>query len=514
MSFPQSLATLLATGAADAPAIGAPSRRTLTHGELRELVATTAARLQALGAKHGDRIAIVLANGAEMATCFLSVASCACAAPLNPGYREDEFRFYLGDLGARLLVVMRGADSPARTAAQALGIPIVELVPEVDGPAGRFQLATHQGNGLAVAGAEAASVGAAAGPEDVALLLHTSGTTARPKLVPLTQRNLCASADAVSRTLALDPADRALGIMPLFHIHGLVAGLLAPLAAGSSVFCAPGFDALKFFAWMDEWRPTWYSAVPTMHQAILARAGRNEDIVRRNRLRLLRSSSSAIPPSVAEQLEAVFGAPLVEAYGMTEAAHQMASNPLPPAPRKPGSVGLPAGAQIALLDAAGSLLPRGTTGEIAVRGPGVTAGYLGNPAANAAAFAEGWFRTGDQGYMDADGYLFVTGRLKEIINRGGEKISPREVEEALLAHPGVVQAVAFAIPHARLGEEVGAAVVLADGAASTDAEIRAFVATHLADFKVPARLLILGEIPKGPTGKPQRIGLAARLGLA
>lgn len=480
----------------------------MSHGELRILVSRTTSALRTLGIRRGDRVAIVLPNGPEMAACFLCVAAACAAAPLNPGYREEEFRFALADLGARLLLVMKGVDSPACAAARSVGIDIVELVPDAAGPAGRFTL-----DGAAHCG-EPPAIDAASNPGDIALLLHTSGTTARPKLVPLTQGNLCASAVAVRDALALAPSDRALGIMPLFHIHGLVAGLLAPLAAGSSVFCSPGFDALKFFAWMGEWRPTWYTAVPTMHQAILARAGRNPEVLRRNPLRFLRSSSSAIPPTVATQLEAAFGAPLIEAYGMTEAAHQMASNPLPPAGRKPGSVGRPAGADIALMDAAGALLPRGATGEIVIRGPGVTTGYLDNPAANATAFIGGWFRTGDQGFMDDEGYLFVTGRLKEIINRGGEKISPREVEEALLAHPGVAQAVAFAIPHARLGEEVGAAVVLAEGAAAGEAEIRGFVAERLADFKVPARLLILPEIPKGPTGKPQRIGLAGRLGLA
>jgi acyl-CoA synthetase (AMP-forming)/AMP-acid ligase II len=348
----------------------------------------------------------------------------------------------------------------------------------------------------------------------VALVLHTSGTTSRPKIVPLTQRNVCASAMNVAQSIALARADRCLNIMPLFHIHGLIAAVLASAQAGASVHCTSGFDALQFFRWLEEVRPTWYTGVPTMHQAILGRATRNEAIIRSARLRLVRSSSASLPPQVMAELEKTFGAPVIEAYGMTEAAHQMASNPLPPRPRKPGSVGLPAGPDVAVMDEAGKLLPADAIGEIVIRGANVTPGYKNNAQANAAAFTNGWFRTGDQGVMDADGYFRLTGRLKEIINRGGEKISPREVDEVLLDHPAVAQVVTFAVPHAKLGEEVAACIVLADGAAADEKSIRAFAAERLADFKVPRTVVFVAEIPKGATGKLQRIGLAEKLGLA
>jgi acyl-CoA synthetase (AMP-forming)/AMP-acid ligase II len=279
------------------------------------------------------------------------------------------------------------------------------------------------------------------------------------------------------------------------------------------VFCTPGFNALRFFAWMDEAAPTWYTAVPTMHQAIVSRASKNLEVIRRHPLRFIRSSSSSIPPQVIRELEEVFGAPLIESYGMTEATHQMASNPLPPAVRKPGTVGLPAGPQVAIMSEDGKLLPAGGIGEIVIRGANVTAGYENNPKANAEAFVDGWFRTGDQGTLDAEGYLSLTGRLKEIINRGGEKISPREVDEVLMDHPAVAQVVCFAIPHPKLGEEVGAVVVLREGAQLTERELQSFVGERLADFKVPRKVLFLDEIPKGATGKLQRIGLAARLGV-
>jgi oxalate---CoA ligase len=261
-------------------------------------------------------------------------------------------------------------------------------------------------------------------------------------------------------------------------------------------------------------RPTWYTAVPTMHQAILARAERNREIVARSRLRFIRSSSASLPPQVMAELERVFRAPVIESYGMTEASHQMASNPLPPRPRKPGSVGLAAGPEVAVMDDAGSLLPRGAVGEVVIRGPNVTRGYEANPEANAKAFTNGWFRTGDQGVLDDDGYLRLTGRLKELINRGGEKISPLEVDDVLMDHPAVQQVVTFAMPHEKLGEEVAAAVVLREGKIATERELRDFAATRLADFKVPRRVVLLPEIPKGATGKLQRIGLAKKLGLA
>jgi acyl-CoA synthetase (AMP-forming)/AMP-acid ligase II len=264
---------------------------------------------------------------------------------------------------------------------------------------------------------------------------------------------------------------------------------------------------------MDEARPTWYTAVPTMHQAILSRAPKNTEVIRRNPLRFLRSSSSSIPPQVIRELEEVFGAPLIESYGMTEATHQMASNPLPPGVRKPGSVGVAAGPEVAIMAEDGRLLPRGETGEIVIRGPNVTAGYESNPKANAEAFVDGWFRTGDQGVMDADGYVSITGRLKEIINRGGEKVSPREIDELLMDHPAVAQVVCFGMPHAKLGEEVAAAVVLREGQQATERELQEFVGKRAADFKVPKRILLLDEIPKGATGKLQRIGLAQKLGL-
>jgi len=445
-----------------------------------------------------------------MATAFVAVAAGATAAPLNPAYRADEFEFYLSDLKAKVLIVERGSSSPALGVAAKLKIPVVEAVRAATDPAGVFELVPVAGGTAAAAPAS----GGLAGPDDTALVLHTSGTTSRPKIVPLSQGNVCASAGHIRDILGLTPADRGLSIMPLFHIHGLIGSVLSTLCAGGSVFCTPGFNALKFFTWMDECKPTWYTAVPTMHQAILSRAANNREVIARYPLRFIRSSSSSLPPQVLHELEKVFNAPVIESYGMTEASHQMTSNPLPPRPHKPGTVGIAAGPEVGIMGEDGKLLGPGQTGEVVIRGPNVTQGYENNPKANAEGYTNGWFRTGDQGVLDDEGYLTITGRLKEIINRGGEKISPREVDEVLLDHPAIQQVVTFAMPHAKLGEDVAAAVVLREGQTASEKEIREFAAKRLADFKVPRKILILEEIPKGATGKLQRIGLAQKLGLA
>ena len=486
-------------------AMMAPASLPLTYGALTQLIANTTSALNAMGIGRGDRVGIVLPNCPEMATAFVAVASACTAAPLNMAYRADEFEFYLSDLKAKALIVAVGSDTPAIAIAAKLGVAVIYLTALPEHGAGNFELASSLA-GLAISPGPAQA-------DDVALILHTSGTTSRPKIVPLSHRNVCASARNISATLRLTAADRELHVMPLFHIHGLIAGVLAPMAVGSQIFCTPGFNALKFFSWMKECKPTWYTAVPTMHQTILARAANNMDVIEANPLRFIRSSSSSMPPQVIAELERVFKAPLIESYGMTEAAHQMASSPLPPALRIPGSVGIAAGPEVAIMDNAGNLLAAGEIGEIVIRGENVTLGYENNEKANAEGFTNGWFRTGDQGTMTAAGYLTLTGRLKEIINRGGEKISPREVDEVLMDHPAVAQVVTFGMPHDKLGEEVAAAVVLREGKTATDQEIRAFAATKLADFKVPRKIIIMDEIPKGATGKLQRIGLAQKLGL-
>ncbi|BAY08430.1 alpha/beta fold hydrolase [Calothrix sp. NIES-2098] len=485
-----------------ARAIASPGRLPLTYARLYEHMQNVRATLNAMGLGVGDRVAIVLPKGPEMAVSFLAVAICATSAPLNPAYSAAEFDFYLGDLNAKALIVQSGIDSIAREVAAARHIPIIELVPNLKAEAGIFQL-VGETNLPAVEGTQSRN-------EDIALVLHTSGTTARPKIVPLTQANLYASAQNIKKALALQPSDRCLNVMPLFHIHGL-STVFSSLAAGGSVVCTPNFDAAKFFEWMQQFHPSWYTAVPTIHQAILAEVEAHHNIIKQYPLRFIRSASSALPPQVMQALEQAFNVPVIEAYGMTEASPQITSNPLPPQTRKLYSAGLAAGPEVAIMDEVGNLLAKGEPGEVVIRGSNVMLAYENNPVANQNSFTKGWFRTGDQGYLDNEGYLFLTGRLKEQINRGGEKIAPREIDDVLLDHPAVDQAVAFAVPHPTLGEDLAAAIVLRPNTTVTEQEIREFVATKLAGFKVPNQIIFIPEIPKGSTGKLQRIGLAQKL---
>lgn len=470
--------------------------RSMSRAELAQYTRHVALHLARLGIVRADRVAVVAPNSVDMAVALLGVMRSAACAPLNPLYTQAEIEYFFADLQVRALVVTAGSPPLAREVAMRQGIPVIEV-----------GAATY-----AAADRAAESDLPPAAEDDIALVLHTSGTTSRPKQVPLSHANLAASMANIAASLQLTPEDRALNVMPLFHIHGLLAGLLAPLASGASVVCPPSLQLPAFFDWLERFGVTWYSAVPTMHQAIVAVAPANGAPANgAPRLRFVRSSSAALAPSTLAQLEALFGCPVIEAYGMTEATHQMASNPLPPRARKPGSVGLPAGPEVAIIDADGNLLPAGTRGEIAIRGDNVMRAYHGNPDANRSAFTSGWFRTGDEGCFDADGYLSITGRLKEMINRGGEKITPREIDEALLAHPDVAQAVAFALPHPTLGEDVAAAVVPHEGRQVSAEALREFLFERLADFKVPSEVIVLSQIPKGPTGKVQRIGMAERL---
>ena len=486
------------------PALVAPGKPTITYGQLRANVLALAAELNRIGLGRNDRIAIAMGNGPELITAFFGVAIAATAAPLNPKYKQEEFAFYYADTEARALVTMPGA-IPAAVAAMLPGMMLLSVRADASG----HVVFDHVAGDVRPARTSELAV-----TDDVAMVLHTSGTTSRPKRVPLRHRNLVASTRNIIKTYELSAADRALCIMPLFHIHGLVGSMMSTLASGGTLICPAGFNAMEFWSLIETLHPTWYSAVPTMHQMLLTRASRHEELLRRHPFRFIRSSSAPLPPVVMERLEQTFGAPVLESYGMTEASHQMASNPLPPHARKAGSVGVGVGVEVGIIDATGRVLGREQVGEIVVRGANVVDGYENNPDANTAAFTDdGWFRTGDQGILDADGYLSLTGRLKELINRGGEKISPLEIDDVLLRHPAVAEALAFAVPHRMLGEEIHAAVVLRPDVEADEGQLRAHCTTLLAEYKVPRRFHVLVEIPRGATGKLQRIAMAKLLNL-
>jgi oxalate---CoA ligase len=496
----------LAKGQPAAPALRAPGKEPIDFGGLHRRIREFAHVLRELGIRPDDRVAIVIDNGPEAAFVLLAVMSAATAAPLNPACAADEFSFYLTDLRARALIV-QSQGSPAVECARDLGLPIVH-VRAAGGAAGRISWSTEGGVGAA------ADIDVAATPENgVALVLHTSGTTARPKIVPLRHRHLMVSARNIAESLALTTSDVSLVVMPLFHIHGVMAGLLSPLSAGASANCAPPFHPGRFFEWLEGSEATYYSAVPSMHQAIVDRGKATPPERIRHRLRFVRSSSSALAPALMANLESLLGVPAVEAYGMTEAAHQIATNPLPPGSRRAGSVGRPCGVQVSIVDGRGQSLLPGEAGEIVVRGDSVIAEYENDLGASGPVFVDGWLRTGDQGFTDFEGYVHITGRLSQVINRGGEKISPDEIEDMLLGHPGVSQAVAFAVPHGSLGQEVAAAVVRGAGEPVTEPELRAHALARLAPFKIPKRIVFVTEIPRGPSGKIRRVDLAARLGV-
>jgi oxalate---CoA ligase len=423
----------------------------------------------------------------------------AAAAPLNPGYTLSEYLFYLGDIAPTLFLVLASRPAAAVGAAEDCSVTVAIVDPGHDGPPV-----------LSVAGKELArGAGFERGqPDDPGIVLHTSGTTSRPKQVPLLQRNLMASTRTVAAHYGLGPADVSFCVMPLFHVHGLVASTFAALAAGGSVIVPRRFTPQRFWPQARQYGATWLSAGPTLHQMILGRADEDGPPAT---LRFARSCSSALSPALLERAELTYGVPMLEAYGMTEASHQMASNPLPPGVRIPGSVGIATGTEIGIADKAGDLLPDGSPGEVVIRGPGVMPGYVNNPVATAEAFFGDWFRTGDRGVL-RDGYLYLEGRLKEMILRGGENISPAEVEQALLSHPAVRDAVCFGVPDEKYGELVSAAVTLA--APADAADLIGHCRGQLAAFKVPATIHVLDEIPRTATGKIQRRRMADFIGTA
>ncbi|HXI42020.1 MAG TPA: acyl--CoA ligase [Bryobacteraceae bacterium] len=498
---PATLLDLLNTAPGSRVAVVIPETgASVTYDSLRRQVSAAADVLAGAGIRRGDRVAMALPNGPAVIVSFLAASIAGTAAPLNPAYRYEEFLFYLEDTNARLLLLPPEAATQetdaARRAAAARSIPV--LIAETD--------ASGQ---VRISGAAEQAKAAPPAPDDVALVLHTSGSTGRPKRVPLKHLNLALSARNIVATYQLSPDDVSLCLMPLFHVHGLVASTLSTLLSGGTVVVPARFNPLSFWRTVRDHHATWYSAVPTIHQLILARAGSGTKPAGAESLRFVRSCSAPLPVETGEKLEALFGAPVLEAYGMTEASHQMASNPLPPKARKFGTVGAATGIQIGIMTDTGQLLPAGQRGEVVIQGPSVIQAYENNPEANAKSFVNGWFRTGDEGVLDNEGYLRLTGRIKELINRGGEKIAPFEIDEVLLTHPAVSEAVCFGIAHPTWGEEVAAAVVLREPA--TEADLLAYCRERLADFKRPKKLYLVDTIPRTATGKVQRLNVAAKL---
>ena len=473
----------------------------LSYKDLKLFINKISKQLAGNGLSNKDRAAIVLPNGPYMASSFLAISSYMSAAPLNPSYKSEEYEFYLKDLNPKIVLVEKNSDNPVVDVAKKLKIELCEINPEKDGPSGIFNIYENE------------TEYSLPDENDESLVLHTSGTTSRPKIVPLTNKNIFSSAENISKSLNLSESDHCLNIMPLFHIHGLIAILASSMRAGASVCASDGFNAIKFLDLAKSEKINWYSGVPTMHQTILLRARRNSEIAKELKLRLIRSSSASLPPAVFKDLNDVFNCPVIEAYGMTEATHQMTSNPLPPKQQKAGFVGLPAGPEVCIMNENGDVLKQGEEGEVCIKGENVTLGYDNNEEANKTSFTNGWFRTGDQGYFDKEGYLKISGRLKEIINKGGEKISPLEVDNVLMDHPFIDQAVCFGYDDKMLGENIASAIIIKSGETCSENDVLEYAQEKLAKFKIPKKIFFVEEIPKGATGKLQRNVLAKKFGL-
>ncbi|TGO87347.1 hypothetical protein BPOR_0232g00070 [Botrytis porri] len=471
---------------------------TITYKQLTAEISSFQKKLAKLGVTPQAAVSIALPNTYEFIIAFLAAAwQRGIAAPLNSAYKQEEFEFYIDDLSSAVALVPKGSfqkDGPAVRAARKYNAAIAECYWN-----GREVVLDVKDEGkLKGKGNQKVEQ---AQPDDVALVLHTSGTTGRPKAVPLTHRNLTTTMKNIQATYKLTPADRTMLVMPLFHVHGLLAGFLAPLMSGGSVIVPPKFSASEFWSDFITHKANWYTAVPTIHQILL----KNPPPTTKPNIRFIRSCSSPLSPTTFHALEETYNAPVLEAYAMTEASHQMTSNALPPGKRQPGSVGIGQGVEVRILDGEGKEVPIGSEGEISIRGENVTKGYLNNEKANKESFTkDGFFRTGDQGKMDKDRYVFITGRIKELINKGGEKISPIELDNVLARLPAVSEAVSFAIPDEMYGQDVGVAIVLKPDEKLTASGLKQWVADKVAKFKVPKQVYFTDVMPKTATGKIQR----------
>jgi len=506
-SKPSNIAELLGHWATQTPKgrfLSSPERPDLTFGRANRFVKEFGLRLCDCDIGSGDRIAALIPNGPEAALAFIAVASYAAFSPLDPALTEKELGFYLKELQPKAIIVTAETVMKVRPLAERLQCPVWYMTPSSTEPAGLFTLDNTSGRTLCDSEPTSSSEAAPG------LVLFTSGTTSGPKSVPLTQGNLVAAAGFTAKAMGLKPGEICLNFMPLYHAHGLTSTVLASLSAGARVVCVPGFDHARMLDWLDSYRPTWMSGVPTMLKALadIAEDSGQSEFMRT--LRLVRSASSSLPNVLLKRLKRVFNCPVIEGYGMTEATSMICANPLPPAASKQGSVG-PAvdGCKVIILDENGIEIVAGEAGEICIQGPNIFAGYNNAPQENARCFVNGYFRTGDFGYLDEDGFLFIVGRTKEVINRGGSKFSPGEIDAVMVEAPGISDAAAFGLPHPSLGEYVAVAVKPTNDLKPNLASLQAYARQYLAEYKIPSRLFFLDEIPKTRTGKIKRTELAA-----
>lgn len=481
-----------------AVAILSPDGRSLTYAQLCEQILHIVLQLKSAHLKRNDRVALVLPNDLDLAVAILSTAAYATAVPVNPSLKSTELRSYFEVTKTKsVLLADQGMEEARKVAAEA-GLPVITVKMNHDPEVSLDKI---------IEPLKLSNLVKLVRPDDTAFILPTSGTTSTPKAVSISQSSACADAFAIHRWLKLNKKDRCLGVMPLFHVHALFAGLLASLISGGSFISTPGYLSDKFFYWLKELKPTWYSAAPTIHQAIAddASLDLNQNILDDSRLRFIRSAAAPLSPELFKKIEDIFQAPLIETYGMTELRTFIAANPLPPLQRKPGSVGLEVGLPVAIIDSSGELLPAGESGEIVVSKNHAVREYIQDEEHGGTEIEDSWFRTGDIGKFDEEGYLFISGRSKEIIIRGGLNLSPVEIEHVLIRHNEIGEVVVFPTSHQTLGQDIAAAVVPTKGSQITEAKIRSFAFDNLAEFKVPSQVVIVDHIPRSAVGKVKRL---------
>jgi len=484
--------------------------RVVTSGEAADYARGFGERLRAAGVGPGAHVGLFAGNGLQTTLAFVAtMANGWVVAPLNLLSQRAQLAYVLDHCDCALLLVGRAQVAQLLEAMPMTTRPFAVLAFDVDATEPAFEPVPGCPDRVPVA--PAAAVGGAGGASDPALLMYTSGTTGRPKGVLLTHANLLASARTVSAWHGLGQDDRVMSSLPLYHINGQVIATLSPLVSGGSLVAPHRFSVSAWWDAVERWRCTWINMVPTIIAYLLNEAGDRPRPAGLVHVRFGRSASAPLPPEHHEAFERVFGVPVIEAMGMTESASVVFCNPMDP-PRKLGSPGVPCGVEAAIVGPQGERLPDDAVGEIVLRGPNVMSGYYKAPEQTAQAIdADGWLHTGDLGRRDADGFYFVTGRLKELIIKGGENIAPREVDEVLLRHPAVLEAAAFGVPCERYGQDVMAAVVARPGVGCDADAVRAFCIEELGRYKAPRAVVVVDELPKGPSGKVQRLQLAERL---
>ena len=474
--------------------IATETGRSLTYGQLLASSRRIAAYLEAQGVAPGANVSLVMPNGLATLRILLgAMYGGYCVNPVNLLASPDQMRYVLDHSDCALIFASPDWSGKVRAMAAQIDRPIriVEVDPDAEALPGEGEGAPER---------------RPPAPGDLALLMYTSGTTGTPKGVMLTHANLAANAHIISAEHRLGPADRVTAVLPLFHINAFAVTMLAPIAHGGSLAMPPRFSAGRFWEMAARFECTWVNVVPTIVSYLLEGAAPPRESLAK--IRFCRSASAPLPPEHLLAFQDKFGIGVIETMGLTETVAPAFSNPYEPEKRKVGSVGRPSGCEARIVDDRGMEVPDGTAGEIAIRGPQVTPGYYKNEAATAGAFfPHGWFRSGDVGVRDADGYFYVTGRIKELIIKGGENIAPREIDEVLLRHPAVLDAAAVGVPDKHYGQEIMACVIVREGRTCTEEELKAFCGEHLGRFRTPKVIRFVADLPRGPSGKVQRLKL-------